>query len=101
MSMSLPQGAPVDLQRGAYIGEEWLITATFPALSPAGSFVAALASRGAGNTALATIQGNFDEVWSVETIYSFGTVPTPDVQLVINVNGSNQPFTVLFSSVLQ
>jgi hypothetical protein len=99
--MALPQGAPVDLQRGAYIGEEWLITATFPGLSPAGSFVAATASRGAGQPALPTLQGNFDEIWSVETIYSFGAVPTPDIQLIITVNGSNQPFTVLFSSVLQ
>lgn len=101
MSMSLPAGAPVDLQRGAYVGEEWLINATFPAATPAGSFVVATATRVAGGAALNTIQGNFDEIWSVETIYTYGAVPTPDIQLILTVNGSNQPFTVLFSSVLQ
>lgn len=99
--MALPAGAPVDLQRGAYVGEEWLITATFPAATPSSSFVSANATRVAGGAALNTIQGNFDEIWSVETIYSYGTVPTPDIQLILTINGSNQPFTVLFSSVLQ
>lgn len=97
----MPLGAPVDLQHGGYTGEEWLVTATIPGLTPAQTQVAANASRGAGAALLPTLQGPGDEYWSVETIYTFGTVPTPDIQLIINVNGSNQPFTVLFSSVLQ
>jgi hypothetical protein len=98
---TMPIGAPVDLQHGGYTGEEWLITATIPATTPANTQTSATASRGAGAASLATLQGPGDEYWSVETIYSYGSVPSPDVQLVINVNGSNQPFTVLFSSVLQ
>jgi hypothetical protein len=98
---AIPIGAPVDLQHGGYTGEEWLIVCTIPASTPANTQIAATASRGAGAAQLSTLQGPGDEYWSVETIYTFGSVPSPDVQLIINVNGSNQPFTVLFSSVLQ
>ena len=94
-------GAPVDLQHGQFVPEEWLITATIPAATPANTQTTATASRGAGQGSLTTLQGPGDEFWSLEGVYSFGTVPSPDVQLIINSNGSNQPFTVLFSSVLQ
>ena len=97
----MPLGAPVDIQHGGYASEEWLISATIPAATPANTQTAATASRGAGNAYLSTLQGPGDEYWGLETIYSYGTVPSPDVQLVLNVNGSNQPFTFLFSSVLQ
>jgi len=95
-----PAGAPVDLQQGAYVPEEWLITATFPALTAAGSFVAAVVARGAGIAALAALQAPFPEIWHVESIYSIAPVPAPDIQLVINVNNNNQPFTLLYSSIL-
>jgi len=96
-----PAGAPVDLQYGAYAGEEWIVTGTFPATTPSGSVVQCNVSRGAGIGNAVTIQSNFDEIWHVEVFYTYGAVPSPDIQLVPVVNGSNQPTTYLFSSLLQ
>jgi len=94
-------GAPVDLQHGQSISEEWLVTGTVPAATPANTQISATASRGAGQGSLQTLQGPGDEYWSVEGVYSYGAVPSPDMQLIISTNGTNQPLTLLFSSVLQ
>ena len=95
----VPPGAPVDLQMGAYVPEEWQVTATFPATTSAGSLVAATVVRGAGIASLSSVQAPFPEIWHVESIYTITPVPSPDIQLVISVNSNSQPFTVLYSSV--
>jgi hypothetical protein len=100
MSIVAPPGPPVDLQVGAYVSEEWLITATFPAATPAGTFINATASRVAGGGALASIQAPGAEIWHIEQIYYVGAIPSPDVQLVVIVNNNPQPLTLLASSVV-
>jgi len=97
-TVQAPPGTPIDLQVGAYIAEEWLFSATFPATTPAGSIVNATVTRNAGAGALASVQSPYSEVWHVENIYFAGTLPAPDIQLIVVVNNNPQPFTLLASS---
>lgn len=99
-TISAPPGAPVALQSGASVPEEWLIVATIPALTPAGALTATTIQRTATSAILAQVQAPGSETWHVETIYFVGAVPVPDVQLIVNVDGTPQPYTVLASSVL-
>ena len=79
--------------------EEWVIVGTVAASAGANTRVAATIQRAAGQAALATQQAPFREVWHIHDIYFVGTSPTPDVQLVPRVDGVDQPFTPLASSV--
>ena len=78
--------------------EEWIITGTIPAAAVANTRVACTIQRAAGAAALATQQAPFREVWHIHDIYYVGTNPVPDVQLIMRVDGVDQPFTPLASS---
>jgi hypothetical protein len=79
--------------------EEWLISATISASAPANTRTSATIQRRAGDSALSTQQAPFREIFQVEDIYYVGTNPSPDVQLILKVDGVDQPITPLASSV--
>jgi hypothetical protein len=79
--------------------EEWLLNTTIAASAPANTRTSGTIQRRAGDSALASQQAPFREVWHIEDIYFVGTNPSPDVQVVIKVDGVDQPITPLASSV--
>lgn len=79
--------------------EEWLMNASIAASAPASTRTAGTIQRRAGDSALSSQQAPFREVWHIEDIYYVGTNPSPDVQIVIKVDGVDQPITPLASSV--
>jgi hypothetical protein len=79
--------------------EEWIIVGTVAGSALINTRVACTIQRAAGQAALATQQCPFREVWHIHDIYYVGTVPTPDCQLIPKVDGVDQPFTPLASSV--
>jgi hypothetical protein len=81
--------------------EEWLITGTIAGLSPANTRTAATIQRQAAAAALLTQQAPLREVWHIENVYFNGANPAPDVQIVIRVDGIDQPVTPLASSINQ
>lgn len=81
--------------------EEWLIAAVIPALAPANTRTAATIQRQAAAAALLTQQAPLREVWHIENVYFNGANPAPDVQIVLRVDGIDQPITPLASSINQ
>lgn len=81
--------------------EEWIIAAVIAALAPANTRTAATIQRQAAAAALMTQQAPLREVWHIENLYFNGVNPVPDVQLVVRVDGVDQPITPLASSINQ
>jgi hypothetical protein len=79
--------------------EEWIIAATVPAAAPAGTPTPATLQRQATTAPQNQQFCPVREVWNIERIYTTGTVPTPDCQLVLFVDLVVQPYTPLASSV--
>jgi len=79
--------------------EEWIITGTIAASATANTRTAATIQRKAGETGLAERQCPFREVWHIHDIYYVGTNPSPDVQIILKVDGTDQPITPMASSV--
>jgi hypothetical protein len=79
--------------------EEWQITVTIAASAGANTRTACTIQRAAGQAYLSTQQAPFREVWHIHDIYFVGSNPSPDVQLIPKVDGVDQPFTPLASSI--
>ena len=79
--------------------EEWVIEATVPAGGAAGTITPATIQRQATAAPQNQQFCPVREVWNIERIYTTGTPPTPDSQLVLLVDLVAQPYTPLASSV--
>jgi hypothetical protein len=79
--------------------EEWVIIATVPAAAAAGTVTQATIQRQATVGPQPQQFCPVREVWNIERIYTTGTAPTPDCQLVLLVDIVPQPYTPLASSV--
>ena len=97
MSYSPAVGAQVSLHGPQ--SEEWTINAIIPGSAGAGTVTQATINRQAITGPQTFQQCPGRETWALQRIYSVGTAPATDGQLVIFVDQVSQPYQPYFSSV--